>query len=260
MLKQTVLAFGILLCMPSALAQKGGTPSPAELAEITARGRMLAAYDTSAWHATDAVQALHPVEGTVRRYISKQTINGWVVGFGRLNDVADKFLVFYEATQAEDPHHFIVKTYDPPQEDVGFYFHSARAIDIALRDFLGPSRPFNVAVLPAISDQLFVYVYPAQTDKRVFVLGGDARYLISPDGLTVVEKRQMHKTILENKVPDEGVKMEAGFHTHVLSDIPEDTDVFYVLTRKPAVPEYVASLKHKVFVVNVDGTISEAKM
>jgi hypothetical protein len=249
-----------LVCVSVALAQKGGAPSAAELAEITARGRMLAAYDTAAWHATDAVQAMHPAQGSIRRYIAKQTINDWVVGFGRLNDAADKFFVAYEATQAEDPQHFTVKTYEPPQEETGFYFYSARAIDTALRDFQGPNRPFNVAALPAASEQHYVYVYPAQTDKSVFVMGADARYLMSPDGLTIVEKRQMHKSILENKVPGDGAKLAGGYHTHVLSDIPEDTDVFYVLIRKPPVPEYVGSLKHVVYVVNVDGTIGKAKM
>ena len=250
----------VLLSASSGFAQEAKTPSDAELGEITARGRILAAYDTAAWHASDAVQALHPAEGSVRRYVAKQTINGWIVGFGRLNDTSDKFLVAYEATEAEDPQHFSVKAHESPLEDTGFYFHSARAVDTALADFRGPKRAFNVAALPTGSQQLYVYVYPAQTDTNVFVMGGDVRYLISPDGESIVEKRQMHKTILENKVPGEGAKLAAGYHTHVLSDIPEDTDVFYVLTRKPAVPEYVGISKDLIYIVNVDGSIERAKM
>jgi hypothetical protein len=33
--------------------------------------------------------------------------------------------------------------------------------------------------------------------------------------------------------------IEAGTHTAILDNIPEDTDVFHVLTRRPSVPEYV---------------------
>ena len=30
-------------------------------------------------------------------------------------------------------------------------------------------------------------------------------------------------------------------HTTVLDDIPEDTDVFHVLARQPAIPEYIVT-------------------
>jgi hypothetical protein len=44
----------------------------------------------------------------------------------------------------------------------------------------------------------------------------------------------------------------AGVHTHVLADTPEDTDVFHVLARKPAVPEMILT-KRYVFQVDPDG-------
>jgi hypothetical protein len=48
-----------------------------------------------------------------------------------------------------------------------------------------------------------------------------------------------------------------GYHTHFLSDLPEDTDVFLVLTRKPQMPEFVGAGKH-MFKIDVDGRISIA--
>jgi hypothetical protein len=42
--------------------------------------------------------------------------------------------------------------------------------------------------------------------------------------------------------------------------VPEDTDVFYVLTRQPSVPEYIGTLKKKLFIISTDGTIREGKM
>jgi hypothetical protein len=47
-------------------------------------------------------------------------------------------------------------------------------------------------------------------------------------------------------------------HTHVLSDTPEDTDVFHVLTRKPTVPELI-STEHFLFMVESDGSIKFRK-
>ena len=52
-----------------------------------------------------------------------------------------------------------------------------------------------------------------------------------------------------------GASLKAGFHTAVLDDRPEDTDVFLVLTRRPEVPEYVISAT-LYFRIDVDGTIT----
>ena len=71
----------------------------------------------------------------------------------------------------------------------------------------------------------------------------------------MIEKRQMHKAVIENEPPkQEGNQQVAGIHTHVLSDSPEDTDVFYVLTRKPNVPELI-STERFLFAVEKDGSI-----
>ena len=48
----------------------------ADLAAISERGILLAGYDKAAWHATDAVMALHLPEGTVSRYIARKTTRG----------------------------------------------------------------------------------------------------------------------------------------------------------------------------------------
>jgi hypothetical protein len=254
-----VPVIALVLCAPSVLAQKSKPLSDSELAEITARGRMLADYDTASWHATDAVLALKPEKGTVSRYIARKTDAGWVVEFGRFNETKDGFLIVYEATQGSDPRQFTVKTYDPPQKDVGFYYSAARAIETSLQNFHAEERPYNTYVLPSNSSQLYVYVLPAQTTADVYPLGGDVRYLVSADGFTIIETRQLHKSILEvkNSVPS-GTKPAAGVHTHVLTDTPEDTDVFHVLRQKKPLPEFVGT-KSGIYVVQTDGTIKREK-
>ena len=147
--------------------------------------------------------------------------------------------------RARTPDHFDVKEFDPPREDTGFFRSAAKAIDAALKDFTehfeGQQRPYNVAVLPADKEQFWVYLVPAPTKPGVWPLGGDVRYLMSADGTKVIEKRQLHKSVIENEPPKGENQQVAGIHTHVLDDTPEDTDVFHVLTRKPAVPELVVT-------------------
>lgn len=254
MLKPILLSLAVLLTASVAFAQRKSPPSKVELAAITERGRQLAAYDVAAWHATDAVMAMKPAAGSVARYLAKKTNQGWSVAFGRFNEKRDKFLIVYEATQGASAQEFNVKKYDLPKEDSGFYLAAAKAIETALADFTGENRPYNVAVLPASSAQMYVYVVPAQIKVGVYPLGGDVRYLMSPDGFKIVEKRQLHKSVLESAAPPEGQRV-MGFHTAVLDDIPEDTDVFHVLVRHPSAPEWVATQQY-VYRIEIDGTIN----
>jgi hypothetical protein len=232
------------------------------MADVTDRGRALYEYDQAAWHATDAVQATHPPTKSVGRYIARKSDTGWTVAFGHLNDRRDEFLVGYEATQGATLQEFTVKKLEPQREDTSFYLAAAKAIDTALHDFQGEKRPYNVAVLPAATNQLYVYVIPAQTKAGIYPLGGDVRYLVTQDGGTIVDKRQLHKSILEippSSIP-KGTTTAAGVHTHVLSDVPEDTDVFHVLTRQPSQPEFIGTPNKKLYKISVDGTIREGKM
>src|SRR3954452_4115230 len=94
--------FAFVLLVPTLVLAQGepSPPSEAQLADITARGRALAAYDSAAWHGSDAVTALKPSPGSVRRYLARQTAQGWVVAFGRLTARRDTFLIAYEAVPA----------------------------------------------------------------------------------------------------------------------------------------------------------------
>jgi hypothetical protein len=235
-------------------------PSAEQLKAITARGRLLAEHDQAAWHASDAVQKLGIKEGSVEGYIARKTDKGWVVAFGRLKGKEGPFLIAYEATQGKDPKEFRAEALDPPREDTGFFRGAARALRVAQADFVknfkGPQRPYNFALLPADKESWWVYFVPAQTEPEIYPLGGDLRYLVSKDGDRVVEKRQLHKSIIENPPPkkDGDLLVMGGIHTHVLDDIPEDTDVFHVLRKEPPVPEMIVT-EASVFTVGADGEI-----
>jgi len=259
-LRILVLCPALLLITSTAPAQRSPLPTEAGLMEITERGRMLAEYDAAAWYSTDAVLALKSERVKGGRYVAQKVDAKWMVVYGRLNETRDKFLITYEATAAETPDQFKVKKYDPPQEDSAFYLSAAKAIETALAAFTGEKRPYNAAVLPAKSGQLYVYIYPASTETDVYLIGGDVRYLVSPDGSTIQETRRLHNAIIEyqdftkSKKAKEGWKTEMGVHNHILDDVPEDTDVFLAMTRKPPVGEMIITWEY-TYMVNPDGTI-----
>ena len=228
--------------------------SDAELAAITERGRELADYDQAAWHATDALQMANPKTAEGQRCLARFEKGKWVVAFGSLNGDKSKFLIRYQALERDKPQDFALTHHDPPFEDPGFYLYAARALEMSLGDFGGTSLPYSAAVLPASEGQLYVYLYPAQTQPMIYPFGGDVRYLVSPDGTKILEKRQLHKTILETKAALNGGKVAAGRHTHSLSDLPEDTDVLHVLQQSPPVPEMVFT-PHFTYEVERSGTI-----
>ncbi len=253
-----VAAF-LAVAAPCGFAQTVSPPAAQELIEITERGILLNEYDQAAWHASDAVQTANPKTIEGQRYIAKKENGKWIVVFGKLTVDKSLFQIYYEAAQRAKPQEFSVSAENVARADNGFFLFAARAIELALQDFRGEKRPYNVAVLPAPQDQLFVYVYPAQTNPRIYPLGGDVRYLFSVDGTKILEKRQLHKFILESGAPkDKGKKLVAGFHTHALSDVPEDTDVFHVLTQDPRQPEFVVT-PHFMYEVMTDGTIHITK-
>jgi hypothetical protein len=246
----------VMLLLPPG-ANASSKPSVSELAAITVRGRMLAEYDKAAWKATDAVMAIHPKANPSGRYIARKTGAGWVVDFGRLNANGSKFLVAYEAVQTGIPAHFEVRGFDPAREDTGWSLGAAKGIETATQNFGRTDRPYNIAVLPATGEGLYVYLYPAQVKAGVYPLGGDVRYRISPDGMKVLEKRQLHKSIIEIVPASSADSVAGGYHIHVLSDLPEDTDVLFVLTRKPRVPEIVIAGSY-MYTIDVHGAITVA--
>ena len=232
-----------------------GSLDQASLDQTTERGRALYAYDQAGQLGRYAFLALHPDTLGLAHFVCQKSADGWVVVFGRFNAAKDKFLVVYEARDAGHPGEFTAKKLDTPREESGFIFEAEKAVETSLSVFETPNRPYNVAVLPAPGGNLYVYLYPSQIKPSIWPFGGDIRFVISPDGTRILERRQMHKTILDR---ENIAGMNAGYQVHLLSGIPEDTDVFYVLNHKPSVAEYVSTDKN-TFKVATDGSITIVK-
>ncbi len=252
--KVSVIVFVTLLVVNSASAQRAKPAESAELEAITQRGKMLAEYDVAAWHSTDRVVALKPKETDVNGYVAIKNGNTWTVVYGRLSDKKDTYLIAYEATQQSSPTEFKFQTFDKPKEDSGIILRTAKALETAKAAFAPTEqRRYNGAVIPADNGSFFVYFVPAQTQIGTFPLGGDIRFKVSSEGNKILDTRQLHKSIIEFQVPKD-VKPETGYHTAVLDELPEDTDVLHVLVREPRIPELVVTQKF-VYRIAVDGTI-----
>jgi hypothetical protein len=226
-----------------------------DFAAISERGRALYAYDQAAWHGTDAIFALKPDMKGLSHYLCSRTSAGWQVVFPRWNDAHDQLLVLFEATESNNSGVFTARKYGEPQRASSDLIAKERALELAIADFPKPDRPYNTAILPAPDGLLYVYIYPGQTKENVWPIGGDIRYTISTDGQRIVEKRTLHQTILDMEVRP---TQAGGYHSHELSGAPEDTDVFYVLNRKPSMPEFI-STSGRLFVIDKEGNIESGK-
>jgi hypothetical protein len=251
------IAIWLCLLLGSVSAQVKDKDLGVYLSGVTDRGQALYAYDQAAWHATDAFFALHPNTNGLAHYICVKSPAGWVVYFPRWNALHDHIQVVYQALESGSPGNYKATNFDPPREGPDDLIAKERALELAIADFQPQNRTYNTAILPGGNGNLYVYLYPGQTQDDVWPIGGDVRYMISSDGKSIIEKRQLHKSILDMKF-DQQQKAVAGMHSHVLSDVPEDTDVLYVLTRKPSMPEYIGAGK-RVFVIGTDGAIQVQK-
>jgi hypothetical protein len=249
----TFVAISLIASSFPLRAQTTAAPSPAplkppptadSLGAISYRGYLLAQYDYAAATASDSIVARQPAEGLVQGYVAHQRGQRWDVAFGRSSAGHDTFYVTFEARQREaDPSNFDVVAYTPARADTGYYARARRAIMIAKDDLGKQGRPYNAAVIERPNGMLWVYLMPAQLQAGVYPLGADVRYLFPADGRTILAKRQLHKALLENPPPhaDGSGKPVAGMHAAILDDIPEDTDVFHVLVRRPRMPEYIVT-------------------
>ena len=247
----------VSLCATAVAANCQPANLKATLAGITERGRALYAYDQAAAAGTDAIFSLKPKPDTagLTHYLCLHTPKGWRFVFPKWNAAHDHVIIAYEAVETA-PGKFTARKIDPPEVASNAIQVRELALELAIDDFKKPSRPYNTAILPAPGGNFYVYLYPGQIKANTWPIGGDVRYTISSDGKRIVDKRPLHKSILDAE-PKPGSNEVAGYHFHILTDLPEDTDVLYVMSRKPSMPEYVGVGK-MFYLVNIDGTIATA--
>ena len=245
-----------LLATTPAVSQTLSVPSDTLLAGITARGRLLAAYDQAAWHATDAILAVVPESTLVKvgntMLASQQADGRWSVIFGRLTGKVDTLYVIYEAKPTNRPDSFVVQTNNPPLVGTDGLRRAAAALRLSSEDFGTQQHRYNTYVLPRSDGAFWTYFLPAQTDLRQFPHGADVRYLLDSTGERILEKHPMHRALLNLAIPDSAV---AGMHIVLVDDVPQDSDVFLVLARRPRRHELIGTA-HYNYEIALDGSIT----
>ena len=235
-------------------------PTKEELAAITDRGRDLAGYDAAAWHASDALQAKQPKEGSVVRYIAHKSDKKWHVAFGRLDEKQGKFLIAYEATQGDKPDAFEREGDNPTERRHGVLplgGESDRHIPQGLRGTLrGRAASLQCCRSPR-RERTPLGLSLSRTYKAEHLAAGWGCPLPDLRKWEQGDREATDCTRRSSRMSRPSKKATSKWQASILTYFPirpEDTDVFYVLTRKPNVPELI-STERFLFAVEKDGSI-----
>ena len=237
-------------------ARPATPPSADTLAAISRRGHILAERDSVAWLGGDAMAALSVPDDGVRRLITRRSSLGWEVATGRLSADGSTYLLSRLAIPGIQ-RVWASTEFDPPQLDSGYYADAARAIETSLTMFKPAVRRPYIATGVPVEDGpgWWVYIYPAPIISGVWPRGGDYRFRLSTDGRLMTEWRRLHEVITEYSVRTaRSANTPPDREALVSGDTPEDTDVFHVLQRRPALPELMLAGKYH-YRIDVDGTI-----
>ena len=254
-----------ILTASSRVVRAQSAATQARLDTISARGRALAGYQRAALLASTQLMATNPDPWKVQRYVAYHADSGWVVAFGRLSTQRDTFYVSHIAIPAAISGQrvdslFEFQTFADPAPDTDFLVRGARAMDMGVMTLGVTERSYAAAASPVEEGEWWVYLTPAANAASVWPLGDDVRYRVSADGFRVLGTHRMHVGMVSGAAGTrtDGTRVAASWHRTTVHDLPEDSDVFHVLARRPQVPEIVVT-RHHQYVVGVDGSIKYAQ-
>ncbi len=228
------------------------------LQEISRKGAMLYSYDQACHIATDLVFARSTNRDRLGLYLAYKDSSGWRVGFGKISMDSSFFELAYQVQFSGNLSASDCKEYSPATLDNRTYLPLARAVSLVIDNFPPRSseHTYNYAVLPTGSNNVDVYVYPAQTHNGIYPLGGDDRYTISLASNSIVDVKILHKSVLDLATPLETEKLAASGSRSILSSTPVETDVLLVLLRRPRFPHYVVTKDTAAFWIDTTGSIT----
>jgi len=245
----------IILAASSAFGQEVG-PVFDEARAIETRGRLIAEYELVLRRASEllfSTKAEHMASG---HYFALKKENNWTFYFGSLAEGDDIFVTKYAFSCKDDAIEKMkeVKADKAPDE----LLQLARAVKLALGavDAAWPQR--RVMAFVETDSSVSVYTVPENEKEDSVLLGGDAKLTISPspEGLKVTKNDPLHSgTLLVSLAVEEGKERAAGYHLHMTTDFPSETDVALVVLHPQLAPHYVVGKKW-ISKLNPDGTIS----
>ena len=194
-----------------------------------------------------------PKDG-IRRLIARRTSRGWEVAAGTLTPSRDRYLMTHLSTPGIVPGaEWASIWYEPALEDTGYFARAARAIETSVEMFRAVAeRPYIATAVPTTDGLWWVYLYPAPLRPGAWPRGGDMRFRVSSDGRVILESRHLHASISD--YTPRTARSGNDAELEMLGDSPEDTDVFHVLQRRPALPELMSTGRFR-YRIDVNGTI-----
>lgn len=246
------LAIVVILFANSLFCQ---STDDSKLRKVESLGRQLYEYDMASWAASDSLMTRKPDESTLGTFLAVRESGIWKVGFGKLSDDANSFLLYHEAVYNPKKQTCKVTSFKEPKKNTGFYFKAAKALEKMFKVVKPEAQPYNFAVIPSGSDNLYLYYYPAQASYDTYRFGGDVRYTFNTKSNSITDTLRLHEAILNMPyVKDKTQEINATLSSAIVTDIPVETDVLYVLLRKfPA--EHRVATKKGIYVITPEGKI-----
>lgn len=251
---QLVAAAGVLVCSP-AIAQDG-TIRQFDIPTLERLGHDMYLQDQAAWHATDALMALHP-----QADLLKENVHGWIV-----EDRQDGELVRFIRTSDSGPEAAYDVSYtggkpvvSVPQDrnltdsEKGQY----AARDLAIKSVTQRCGDnYNTVVLkdPAGPGWL-AWALAATNNPNLIMAGGHHRLSVSADGTQVLQMDALSRScaILEKGQAPAGKTLAGLFTTQLVSNLPVETFVFISLGQD--IPIFVGTPDRSVWRI-ANGKIS----
>ncbi|MES2021669.1 MAG: hypothetical protein V4460_10235 [Pseudomonadota bacterium] len=221
--------------VPGSTAPSPTAPSNEQrIAHASNTGRLIYGFDRAAWVSTDALMAAVPkdqltgVGGYVVEVSDEQTLH--VTYYRESNATAQAFFV------ADVRGGKVVRQEQLPQPvaltpSQAFLAHAREiAVERAKAQKYEPCTPapFNTVVLPSPNGgPVAVYLLTAQQDAATYVMGGNYRVVVAPDG-HVLSSRPFNVSCLAMKPPKlpPGATAEGFMTTHLLDPVPTEIHVF----------------------------------
>lgn len=249
----------ILAAVAPAISQSQSRPAAdQELAAISKRGQILAQMQTLKDSATDLLltkkqqhlDCATTAGAELSVLVQLPPYGETKVVYGRLGASQDTYLIDFVVTGNKG--NMAIKTFSTALRDNEYFWDAARALSRARQSTGGWPGSYLVLPLDKNHKRFYVYLYPRDKGKT-YLLGGDKRYKVILDGdsAQIAETKQLHRATLTYQVKKNA---RFSYHSAVVDDKPEDTDVLHVLTRKPCLPELVSTANY-LYRIETDGQI-----
>lgn len=232
----------LLLPLPALAQDAAPEIRQFDIATIEKLGRDIYAQDQVAWHATDALMALHSDaemrREKVRIWIVEQGPEGQRVRFIREGENGPE--AAYDIDGAPDtPHVSVPQDRALTDAEKGQFQARLQAMTHIARSC---SDRYNSVALPdPEGDGWLVWALAATTKPKTWFVGGNYRFTVSKDGNTIMRTDALSRGCLTMAEPAQqaGRQVAAQVSSQLVSSIPVETAVFVNL--QSGLPMYVAT-------------------